>query len=100
MRESVKSARRFLAATVWKDYVIGPAGAFANATTDELLDQYARDGAFSTAHAVGTASMSAKDSKYGVVNPDLRVKGVSGLRIVDASVMVGPILLCTLKLKT
>jgi choline dehydrogenase-like flavoprotein len=41
-----------------------------------------------TCHLVGSAAMSAPDADYGVVNPDLRVKGVTGLRIVDASVMV------------
>lgn len=38
-------------------------------------------------HALGTAAMSAEDAKDGVVNPDLRVKGAAGLRIVDASVL-------------
>ncbi len=32
--------------------------------------------------------MSATHDAAGVVNPDLRVKNVSGLRIVDASVFV------------
>jgi choline dehydrogenase-like flavoprotein len=32
--------------------------------------------------------MSPKGAKYGVADPDLRVKGVSGLRVVDASVFV------------
>ncbi|RDB26641.1 Pyranose dehydrogenase 3 [Hypsizygus marmoreus] len=92
MRESIKSARRFLSAPAWKDYVIGPADAFANATTDELLDQYIRNNTISVSHPVGTAAMSAKTASYGVVNPDLRVKGISGLRIVDASVM--PFIIC------
>ena len=38
-------------------------------------------------HPVGTAAMSSRDSKKGVVNPDLKVKGVAGLRVVDASAM-------------
>jgi choline dehydrogenase len=32
--------------------------------------------------------MSPKGSGWGVVDPDLLVKGVNGLRIVDASVFV------------
>lgn len=32
--------------------------------------------------------MSAKDVPWGVVDPDLRVKKVDGVRVVDASVMV------------
>jgi len=39
------------------------------------------------AHAVGTASMSPKGASWGVVDPDLTVKKVQGLRIVDASVL-------------
>lgn len=32
--------------------------------------------------------MSPKGADYGVVDPDLKVKGIKGLRIVDASIMV------------
>ena len=39
-------------------------------------------------HPVGTASMTARDAKWGVVDPDLKVKGVEGVRVVDASVLV------------
>lgn len=92
MRYALKSARRFLAGPAWKGYVVTPAGPLANATTDVLLDTYARAASFSTAHPIGTAAMSPKGAKYGVVDPDLRVKGVSGLRIVDASVFVSPYL--------
>lgn len=90
MRYALQSARRFLGGPAWKDYILSPAGSFVNATTDALLDAYARESTFSTAHPVGTAAMSPKGAKYGVVDPDLRVKGVSGLRIVDASVLVSP----------
>jgi choline dehydrogenase-like flavoprotein len=38
-------------------------------------------------HAVGTASLSAANTKSGVVGPDLRVKGTIGMRVADASVL-------------
>lgn len=93
MREAVKSATRFLSAPVWKGYVLAPFGALANATTDDLLDQYIRNQTGTSAHPVGTAAMSAKNATNGVVDPDLRVKGLSGLRIVDASILVRSLVL-------
>ncbi|KAG6807805.1 hypothetical protein H0H92_006363, partial [Tricholoma furcatifolium] len=87
MRESIKAGIRLLSAPVWKDYIIRPDGALQNATTDAELDYLILNSTGAGLHGVGTASMSPKDAKYGVVDPDLRVKGASGLRVVDASVM-------------
>ncbi|KAJ6551249.1 alcohol oxidase [Mycena capillaripes] len=85
MRESVKSAFRFAAAPAWRDYIISPVGVNATAT-DAELDDYIRKSAGSGLHACGTAKMSPKGAAWGVVDPDLRVKGLSGLRVVDLSV--------------
>ena len=38
-------------------------------------------------HAAGTCRMSGRDDPHGVVDPDLRVRGVAGLRVCDASIM-------------
>ncbi|RDW72154.1 hypothetical protein BP5796_08188 [Coleophoma crateriformis] len=54
-------------------------------STSELGDSI-RDGAQSTHHHVGTASMLPKHLG-GVVDPKLRVYDIHGLRIVDASVI-------------
>lgn len=85
MREGIRSARRFAAAPAWADYIVAPTN---NATTDAELDAFIRGSASSFFHPVGTARMSARGAGYGVVDPDLKVKGVRGLRIVDASVLV------------
>ncbi|KAL0572211.1 hypothetical protein V5O48_009746 [Marasmius crinis-equi] len=86
MRESVKKALKFVAAPVWDGYVLQPFGALANATTDDEIDAYIRNSTGTSAHPVGTLAMSPKDSGYGVVDPDLRLKGAKGLRVVDASI--------------
>ncbi|KAF8154884.1 aryl-alcohol-oxidase from pleurotus Eryingii [Crassisporium funariophilum] len=86
MREAVRSTERFLSAPVWQDYIISPFGGLQNATTDAELDTYVRANSATIFHPVGTASMSPKGSRHGVVDPDLRVKGIVGLRVVDASI--------------
>ncbi|KDR81074.1 hypothetical protein GALMADRAFT_222642 [Galerina marginata CBS 339.88] len=87
LKEGVATARRFFAGPAWKGYVLQPSGAFSNATTDQALEDFIAETAITAAHAVGTSSMSAKDAKFGVVDPDLKLKGAKGLRIVDASIM-------------
>ncbi|MCK8783161.1 GMC family oxidoreductase [Roseomonas sp. NAR14] len=38
-------------------------------------------------HAAGTCRMTAHEDPRGVVDPDLRVRGIDGLRVCDASIM-------------
>src|SRR5262249_51775413 len=51
---------------------------------DELLD-WVRRNAETTYHPVGTCKMGT-DSR-AVVDPELRVHGIAGLRVADASIM-------------
>jgi choline dehydrogenase len=53
--------------------------------SDEELDAYLRETAISDIHAVGTCRMG--HDAGAVVDPQLRVHGIAGLRVVDASVM-------------
>lgn len=53
--------------------------------TDADWAAYARDAAVPSYHPVGTCRIGVDD--LAVVDPELRVHGVEGLRIVDASVM-------------
>ncbi|KAH9177252.1 aryl-alcohol-oxidase from pleurotus Eryingii [Lactarius sanguifluus] len=87
MREAVKAALRFVAAPAFKDYVIGPFGALAEAKTDAEIEAYVRSQSAHVFHPASTAYMSRKSSARGVVNPDFSVKKTIGLRIVDGSVL-------------
>ncbi|KAI9435481.1 aryl-alcohol-oxidase from pleurotus Eryingii [Lactarius indigo] len=87
MREAVKAMLRFVAAPAFKDYVIGPYGALADAKTDEEIEIYVRSQSSNVFHPSSTALMSRKGSGRGVVNPDFTVKKTIGLRIVDGSVL-------------
>lgn len=55
--------------------------------TDEELIKLAGDIANTIFHPVGTAKMGRADDPMAVVDSQLRVRGVRGLRVVDASIM-------------
>jgi len=55
--------------------------------TDDELARLAGDIANTIFHPVGTAKMGRNDDPEAVVDSRLRVLGVTGLRVVDASVM-------------
>ncbi|CAN5909763.1 GMC family oxidoreductase N-terminal domain-containing protein [soil metagenome] len=55
-------------------------------TSDDALSAYARSVAHTVYHPAGTCRMGAGDDDGVVVDPTLRVRGLDGLRIVDASV--------------
>ena len=88
MVQAIKDMQNFISSDPWKDVIVGPVGALANATTDEQLELYARNASISINHSIGTARMSPFGAKWGVVDPDLLVKGTRGLSVVDASVFV------------
>ncbi|KAJ7489583.1 pyranose dehydrogenase [Mycena latifolia] len=88
MGTAILKTKEFLSAPAWKDYIIRPVDALASAlVSDAALDEYIRNTSISAQHCVGSAAMTAKSASWGVVDPNLRVKGATGLRIVDASVM-------------
>jgi len=55
--------------------------------SDDELARLAGDIATTIFHPVGTAKMGRDDDPSAVVDAQLRVRGVNGLRVVDASVM-------------
>ncbi|KAJ7323935.1 pyranose dehydrogenase [Mycena albidolilacea] len=79
---------KFLSAPAWNHdgYLGAPAVDLTAMTPAERVD-FVRSHAGPGYHIVGTAGMSPKGAQYGVVDPDLRVKGIAGLRVIDASVL-------------
>ncbi|WP_372828085.1 GMC family oxidoreductase [Polaromonas sp.] len=55
--------------------------------SDEDLARLAGDIATTIFHPVGTTKMGKADDVMAVVDPHLRVRGIKGLRVVDAGVM-------------
>ncbi len=55
--------------------------------TDEELARLAGDIATTIFHPVGTTKMGREDDPMAVVDSHLRVRGIQGLRVVDAGVM-------------
>ncbi|KAF8342784.1 aryl-alcohol oxidase-like protein [Cantharellus anzutake] len=83
---ALKHAREFATAPIFNGYVLGEWGPLTPAQTDEEIIQYIRNNTVSIFHPSCSLAISAKNSTKGVVNPDLTVKGIKKLRVVDASV--------------
>jgi choline dehydrogenase len=54
--------------------------------TDAEIDGFVRDHAESAYHPCGTAKIGRRDDPMAVVDPELKVIGVEGLRVADSSV--------------
>jgi choline dehydrogenase len=85
--ESLKLTRRIVAQPALagfkpEEYRPGP-----QYQTDDELTRLAGDIATTIFHPVGTCRMGRKDDAGAVVDSRLRVRGVTGLRVADASVM-------------
>ncbi|KAJ7709390.1 aryl-alcohol oxidase [Mycena olivaceomarginata] len=84
--DGIKAALKFVSVPVWDGYLGSPTLDFASMSLTELRTTI-RASAEPGLHIVGTAGMSPRGAQWGVVDPDLRVKGVSRLRVIDASVL-------------
>ena len=83
--DTVRYIRRLAQAPALQEYVAEETTPGAGAQTDdEILAIAKRDGS-SVFHAAGTCRIGRDE--LAVLDPGLRVRGVSGLRVADASVM-------------
>ncbi|SFN65752.1 choline dehydrogenase [Cohaesibacter marisflavi] len=58
----------------------------SHVTSEEDLNEFIRSNVESAFHPCGTCKMGAKDDPMAVVDPDLKVIGVEGLRVADSSI--------------
>ena len=87
LREGMRIARKILEAGPLKDIVREELVPGAEATSDAALDAHLRRTVKTDYHPVGTCRMGSEADPGAVVDATLRVRGVEGLRVVDASVM-------------
>ena len=85
--DSLKLTRSIVHAPAMKKYAPEEFKPGAHLTTDEELARAAGDISTTIFHPVGTCRMGRDDDATAVLDSQLRVRGVAGLRVVDASVM-------------
>jgi 4-pyridoxate dehydrogenase len=87
MRDGLKLVRRLIGAPPLSGFVARELAPGADIESDADLDAYIRATAATAHHPLGTCKMGPASDKMAVVDPELRLYGVEGLRVIDASVM-------------
>ena len=87
MRECVKVGRDVAAQAALDPYRDAELAPGPEVKTDAQIDAWVRATAETIYHPIGTCKMGADGDTSAVVDPELRVRGLQGLRVIDASVM-------------
>jgi choline dehydrogenase len=82
---AIKLMRQLLHANVFDEFRGEEIAPGADVQSDAALEAYIRETCSTVYHPVGTCKMGT--DSMAVVNPELQVHGVEGLRVVDASIM-------------
>ncbi|MEL6661477.1 MAG: choline dehydrogenase [Pseudomonadota bacterium] len=85
LRESVKMCREIIAGSPFDPYRGPEMVPGADVQSDDEIDAYIRETGETIYHPVGTVAMGAGDD--APLDGELRVRGMEGLRVIDASVM-------------
>jgi choline dehydrogenase len=81
----VKEVRKIVGAPAMARYLRSELVPGAGAQSDVDLQRFVREQVATTFHPTGTCKMGVDD--LAVVGPDLKVRGLEGLRVADASIM-------------
>lgn len=85
IRAGVRLARAISGSQCMRPFTGTELAPGVNVQSDDALDQFIRNKAATVFHPTSSCRMGA--DSLSVVDPELRVRGVSGLRVIDASVM-------------
>jgi choline dehydrogenase len=83
----MRLARRLFGAAPLARYVDAETSPGPDVQTDDEFIDYARRMGTTVYHMTGTAKMGPASDPSAVVDSQLRVHGLQGLRVVDASIM-------------
>ena len=83
--DAIRMLRKILAAPALKPYVVDEVEPGANVVSDEEILAFCRQRGSTVYHPTSTCRMGS--DPLAVVDARLRVRGIDGLRVVDASVM-------------
>jgi choline dehydrogenase-like flavoprotein len=87
LRKAMKEGRRILNSLSFAGMNANEAMPGPAVQSDDQWTDYMRDNAATIFHPVGTCKMGAKTDETAVVDPRLKLRGLDGLRVVDASIM-------------
>ena len=84
---ALRYAREILETRPMSDAVKAEVLPGPDVTTDEQLTEFCKRTVKTNYHPVGTCAMGTDDNPMAVVTPELKVRGIDGLRVFDASIM-------------
>lgn len=87
LRRGVREARRILAAAPFAAHLGEEVTPGAQYQSDAELDAAIRQQVGTAYHPIGTCKMGPESDAMAVVDGQLRVRGIAGLRVADASIM-------------
>ena len=87
LREGIKLARTLLAAESFDPYRAEEVYPSAAVQSDADIDAYVRCTVHSANALTGSCRMGSDDNAAAVLDPELRVRGIGSLRVIDASAM-------------
>lgn len=85
-RHCIRLTREIFSQEAFRSYCDGEIAPGAHVTSDAALDDFIRQNVESAYHPCGTCRMGSREDRMSVVDPELKVIGVDGLRVVDSSI--------------